>query len=604
MTALSLMFVSMVIMAAAAIPMAIFGSFLLRGVIESGFETVGEMAESMVGYLAPAIKKINAIKVDDPAMLKAKIEALVAIFDAVGKMGDLVFKIALLDVLASANGGESGAILEGAAGFMDSMLGGATKLIRALAQIVSTMPEGDIKKLEAIAGVLSAIANLMSALQPPPGLFDTMANMADGGFFGGGQDVDVEGIMSSYADAMDSIMASMMDMVVPMVEDMMAIDLGPDPEAAKAKAETIAAALNAVVGMATGFGEMASGVMEMNQEQQPFFGSGPSVVETMTDYMVVLDMIMGVVSAKIPQIVGAIMGAAESVGDPETAKPKLEVVSLAMGALSDFASAISAMSGQIPEPGWFESSEDVLDEFMDTVNMIVGVAIRYIPTIVNRLLGISIPNPEEAAAKMDVIAKAMQTVSNFTNTLDNFSGMGAGEIYNTYGPIIKGIAWLFGYESDGVGKTIPELMQTMTDMNVGDTGAIASKLEGVNNALGPMNSFINNFATLADGLNNISTEALANAGTNFQLVIDEMVSIHEILNEGLPNVNLVGALEQFGENMSISSESISVENKPININVTFNVSMNARNIATALSDATIAGNAALLTASEGAGGGG
>ena len=342
----------------------------------------------------------------------------------------------------------------------------------------------------------------------------------------------------------------------------------------------------------------------MNAEQQPFFGSGPSVVETMNSYMAVLDMIMGVVSAKIPAIVGAVMAAAESVGDPETAKPKLEVVGLAMGALSDFASAISAMSGQIPEPGWFESSEDVLDEFMDTVNMIVGVAIKYIPTIVNRLLGISIPNPEEAAAKMDVIAKAMSTVSNFTSTLDNFSGMGAGEIYNTYGPIIKGIAWLFGYESDGVGKTIPELMQTMTDMNVGDTGAITSKLEGVNNALGPMNSFISNFATLADGLNNISTEALANAGANFQLVIDEMVSIHEILNEGLPNVNLVGALEQFGENMSISSESISVENKPININVSFNVSMNARSIASALSDATIAGSAALLTASEGAGGGG
>ena len=600
MGALVFLFVALVVMATAAIPLAIFNSFFLRGIVESGFEAVGDMATSMLDYLAPAIKSLNAIKVDDPAALEAKINALVAIFEAVGLMGDLVFKIALLDVIASANGGESGAILEGASDFMDSMMEGAEGLIRALAQIVSTMKEGDIKKLEAIGGVLGAIANLMTALQPPPGLMDAISDLG-GGLFTDADPQAMQDVMKSYGDMVGSIMTSIKASIVPMITDLMAIDLGPDPEAAKTKAEAIGAAIDAVVKMATGFGAMASDVMAMNQEQQGFFGSGESVTKTLNDYMSVMDMIMGSIKAQIPGIVTAIMSAADQITDPEGAKAKLEVVGLAMSALSDFAGAISSMSGQIPEPGWFESSEDVLDQFMDTVRTIVNVAVRYIPTIVSQLTAIPMSDPAAAKAKLEVVALSMNAINQFVGVIGRFGGESASDIWEKFKGPIKGFAWLFGYESDGTGNTIPELMTTITSAEVGDPGTIQAKLEGLNGAMNGLNSFVGSFGAFASSMENIEVEALTNAGSSFQLIMDNMAQINEALASGLPTVDLVATLDQFGEAMSISGESISVENKPININVSFSVNMNARNIATALSDATIAGSAALLTAgSEGA----
>ena len=114
--------------------------------------------------------------------------------------------------------------------------------------------------------------------------------------------------------------------------------------------------------------------------------------------------------------------------------------------------------------------------------------------------------------------------------------------------------------------------------------------------------FTQKFGMFATSMQAMPGEAVVNAASSFQMIIDEMTAINETLSSGLPTIDLVRNLEQFGEGMSISGESISVENKPININVSFTVNMGARQIATALSDATIAGNAALLTAGGAEGG--
>jgi hypothetical protein len=592
MMSVGIIFGVLAIMAVASLLLAIFANPLVMWVAKKGLAAIGEFANSAVENLGPALVAIGAMQMGDPGLLKSKIDALASVIQAVSSMGDVVIKIAMLDVLATAAGGESGAILEGAASFMDSMLGGATMLIQALAAIVSSMSEGDIKKLEAIGGVLSAIANLMTALQPPPGLMDAMT-AGSGGMFGG-NDVDIAGIMGAYADAMGQIMDSMLATIVPMIEGLMAIDMGPDPEAAKMKAEAVGMAINAVVGMAQTFGDMAAGVMDMNAEQQPLFGSGPSVAETMKSYMDTMDMIMGAVKGYIPGIILAIMVAAAMVGDPCVAKPKIEVVVLAMQALASFAEAIGSMQGQIPEPGWFDTPEDVLAQFMQTVQMIVAVAMAYIPAIVAAFLSINIPDPEAAKLKMEVVSLALSALADFSSTMETIQkAFGTTEVYSTLAPLLMNL-WMLS-----IGP-LPLLMQGLTSMDVGNPEASAAKMEGLSNVMQKLNSFAGGWQQFANTMSTMADTGAVNIVENFGAIITAMGEIHTMLAEGLPTVDLVAELDKFGEGMAISSETISVENKPININVSFNVNMNANKIAAALSDTTITteGNA-LATAGGG-----
>lgn len=497
---LALVFLSTVVMAVAATGMVIFLLPWIKKMAVKGFKVTGELMMAIVEHFGPAIEAIGGMKVDDPSKIEAIVTAIAKIMEALGGSIDIVAKIALLDAFSSSSGNE-GSLLEGAKGFMDSIFQGVTGLIKTLAKMVKNMKEGDIKKLEAIGGVIGAIGNLMVALQPPPELFEMISSMTGGtigGLLGKAQGVDVKGIMGSYGEVITEILAAVEDSIVGLIEKLMKINIGKNPDEAKAKAEVIGLMVKAAVDMGTGFGEMASGVMALNAEQQPLFGSGPTVADTMGQYSDVLDMIFEAVGAGIPTIVEALMGAAATITeDPATLKPKMEIIALSMSAISDFAGAISSMSGQIPEPGWFESSEDVLEEFLNTVDAIIGIAVDWIPYIVTSLLSADIQGGEAGLQKMEIIAQAMDAISTFGDVLGQWSpGWSAEEIYNTYGPIIKGIAWLLGYESDGTGKTFPELMQTIDAMYTSD--AIAGKMETLSAAMDAIADFSATLGLLPD----------------------------------------------------------------------------------------------------------
>ena len=496
---LGAVFLATVVMAVAATGMVIFLLPWIKKMAMSGFKITGELMMSIVTHFGPAIEAIAGMKVADPAKIEAIVNAIAGIMEAMGGSIDVVAKIALLDAFSSSSGNE-GSLLEGAKGFMDSIFKGMTGLIVVLAKMVSKMKEGDIKKLEAIGGVIGAIGQLMVALQPPPALFEMMSSMSGGtigGLLGKSAGVDIKGIMGSYGEVIGDILSAVKDNIVGLITDLLKIDIGDNPDEAKAKAEVIGMMVKAAVDMATGFGELAAGVMKMNEEQQPLMGSGPSVADTMGQYKETLKMIFEAVGDGIPLIVTSLMAAADSItGDPEVLKPKMELIVMAMNAVNSFASAIGAMSSQIPEPGWFDSSEDMLEEFMETVDAIMGIAAEWIPIIVNSLMSAAIDGSPAALTKMEVIAAAMDVISQFGDVLGDWTGWDAASIYNTYGPVLQGLAWLFGWQSDGTGKTVPELLNTIGAIQV--SGNVEKKVKGLTMAMEGINTLGEQLVSIPD----------------------------------------------------------------------------------------------------------
>ena len=189
-----------------------------------------------------------------------------------------------------------------------------------------------------------------------------------------------------------------------------------------------------------------------------------------------------------------------------------------------------------------------------------------------------IPDPDNASKKMGAISDAMSAVANFAKVMKPLKGMTAGEVQKTYGGAIRGIARLMGYASYGGGDTIPELMGQMTTMNIGDPGLVKTNLESLISTVQPMTEFAKNFRQFITAMKTVKTDSVTAAVDSFIDVITEMQYLHDTLAVGIPSIDLGGVLNKFGENMSISSEKITVNNKPINITVNLSLTMDADEI--------------------------
>ena len=92
--------------------------------------------------------------------------------------------------------------------------------------------------------------------------------------------------------------------------------------------------------------------------------------------------------------------------------------------------------------------------------------------------------------------------------------------------------------------------------------------------------------------------ALTGLSVVIKSMVDEYSLISEIMNDMTP-VNLMAKLNEFGQNLAITSENLVIENKPINVTVNLSVSMGANDIAAALSNKNITTRGTLAKAGEG-----
>ena len=91
--------------------------------------------------------------------------------------------------------------------------------------------------------------------------------------------------------------------------------------------------------------------------------------------------------------------------------------------------------------------------------------------------------------------------------------------------------------------------------------------------------------------------ALTGLSEVIKSMVDEYSMISEIMNDMTP-INLMAKLNEFGQNLAITSENLVIENKPINVTVNLSVSMNANSIAASLSNKNITTVGTLAKAGE------
>ena len=561
--------------------------------IRAGFGVVNDMGVAMVSNLVPALKMIAQMPIGDPKLFMMKIDALLKIFGAIQDMGDLVYKIAMLDVLASSGGGESGAILEGAAGFINAIFGGAKDLILSLVKMLSVMKEGDIAKLEAVGGVLTAIGNLLQAMQPPPGLMDAIADISGGGLFGGGDPEGAAALLKTYGDMMGMIMMSVKDNIPPMVKSILEIDIGDDPEMAKIKAEVIGAAVSAVAKLIEAVGGIAQLFMEQNASEQTgfFYKSGPSMGETIAEMMPLFKQIFGMIKGNLPAIIKAVIEAVPDDIDQCSAEAKIKIVAGAMEAVANMASAIGEFSKLIPEDTseWWhfgQDNTDPLEEMMSTVGAIVDAVIAYLPPLIQAVLSIPIEgNPCDALMKLEVIGKAMDAVSNFASLV---SGIGDSGDISGFANTVSQMMWEISHAIWYPGNyDLSSLFTTLADNGayLSDT----SSLSLLDNAIATLCKLLD-FASTATQLS-AQMEMFASAeGGGFATAVADMVrevnySLWALST--LAPIDAQVALDSFTGALGTGNNNYTISTDPVNITLNVQVTMDANKVGRVLVDKSV-----------------
>jgi hypothetical protein len=578
---LAIVMVAAALMGVVSLVMIIFANPIVAWLAKKGMQAAGSLLEAVVEYLGPSIAALATMKIKNPAGLEAIVSALSQIMAALGQNVDIVAKLALLQAFGSSSGNES-SILKDAESFMTAMFDGMSGLLNTLKRMVASMKEEDIKKMEAIGGVLAAIGKLMQALQPPPGLMEGISDLASGGLFSSGDAKGASDLLKQYGEMMKTILMAVKDNIPPMLEEIMKIDVGDDPELAKTKAEVIGAALGGIAKVVEAIGGIVGLFMEQNQSEQSgiFSSEGPSMADTLKEMKPVFEYVFTAIKDNIPAIMGAVMSV--DIGDdPEAAKQKIEIIGAAMGAVADFAGAIGTVAELMPAEGgsFFKKGKTMserLNEMMEIVRKVVNAVKAHIGPLVASVLEIPIKgDPETQLKKLEVIGKAMSIVGDFANVVGQLQEMGTDSLL--------GLASTIQIAVMSITAAMPWFGVLFTALGgfEGDE-ALLEKLNIAKSSVESLTSFATamNEATATMGEGGMPLgEAVAQLVGEAKFALEQLNSIGE--------VNAEVALDNFASAIGTGGGEFTISNEPITISLNVSVTMDANKVGRVLVDKSV-----------------
>jgi len=558
--------------------------------IKAGFGVLGEFAESMVNAMAPALILIANMPLGDPKQLFLKIMAIVALLQTVHSFSGVAIALAGLELINQEMGGDSGTIMEGAAKFMDSMMGGLSEMIQAMTLLTALIRLEDIPKLEAIGAIIGAIASVIQAIQPPPGLLEAMKPSTTISWRGvSTQAAPVGAILKSYSEAVTGMMKSMTTLLPPFFQAIMTVDLGDDPEKAKIKMEAISGVIKAIGQFAKDIGEISAMIMCMNYEQQSWAFGGPKMADTIREFNKSLRVIMKAVRDYMPALLESVIEAAKNIDGSEKSIKKMEVVSMAISAIGQFASGIGAMSDLVPQDDSWNPFADKPDRLGEMTKMITGIVTSVkdtLPGLVTALLSVNVQSG--AGEKLDIISRVIDEMSHFTSTLGGMAGemedpAGFAEwktkLASVMGTIIQLIdPTIFNSElPEGQAslKQVVEALGTMTGLE-----AAATNMENMATFMTHLATFGQKMEVVGQMMMDFTADSVAEsvgaAITAYNQTGIELARIRHF------DINAV--MEDVGTALSVRRQQVTVEDNGISIVMNLNVTMEADDVANVLVD--------------------
>ena len=341
--------------------------------------------------------------------------------------------------------------------------------------------------------------------------------------------------------------------------------------------EVIATVLGAVASLA---GALFSPLEAVSKMSTSIFG--PSVSEAMGAVVAGISQLLLAIAVFLPVLISQLITIAKGITeDPETLKPKMDLIGTALGAVSDFASAIGAVTQLMPDASLFDGgTAGRIGDMGAIISAVVGQVKLHMPGLIAAIVGIDIPgDPETVKAKIDVIGAAMTAVSQFADTISQLGEMAMVD-GTAMGSLIQNM--VVGIKASLTGENGLQGLFTALGGVTLDESALAP-LTQANAALEQLTTFGANIIKMQEKMSEVPGGGMAIA---VLLMVAEAKLAIEALNT-LGEIDASVALENFAQAIGTGNSEFTVSNEPVNITINMTVTMDADKIGKVLIDKSV-----------------
>jgi len=344
--------------------------------------------------------------------------------------------------------------------------------------------------------------------------------------------------------------------------------------------EVIATVIDAIGGLANALFAPLQAVSEMSGGM-----FGPSVQDTMQAVTEGLGGLMDKISLTMPKLVEDIVKIGEKIKKPETMKPKMEIIAIALGAIGDFAGAIAAVAELMPEEGggFFKKGKGMgqrLQEMGAIISSVVSAVETHISTLITAITGIEIGDAATVGPKVEIVGKAIKAVADFAGVVSTITGLNlpdGASMASVIGNVVQGVKGAMTGDNS---------IQTMFDSLKGvtlDEGAL-EPLNVATSAIGGLTKFAKkimkmNEATAEMGGPGAMAEAVTQMVEQAKLAVNALNSVDDL--------SVTAALDTFAQAIGTGDGSFNITNEPVNITLNVQVTMDADKVGKVLVDKSV-----------------
>jgi len=439
-------------------------------------------------------------------------------------------------------------------------------MIDAIMKIPITNPDEVKKRVEIVMLVAKALES-MAAIGLDAAKLGAVTEMAGGT------------TITELFESMGSFIAGLADTLGNLVLLIVAMAANLDESQMKG-VEVIATVINAIAGLAGALFSPLEAVSEMSSGM-----FGPSVSEVMDAVVAGLKDIMVAVKDNLPAIVDAVLESANKIKDPEAAKPKMEVIAIALGAVADFAGAIGAVADLMPEEGggFFSKGKSMgerLEEMGSIITQVVESVKDNIGPLVQTIVGIDIGGDAAAVkGKVEVVGMAISAVADFAKVVDTITSLNIepDSMITTVANAIQGVTGALVHESN---YDFNNLFKTLAKFTPDESGL--EKFDTANNALRAIGKF-------SREAQSISSEFMGGEWDTAVVIADMIAEAQGAITalNGIGDLDAVVALDNFASAIGTGDGQFNITNEPVNITMNVQVTMDANKVGKVLVDKSV-----------------
>lgn len=582
--------------------MLIFANPVTSVILKSGLKSFSEFALAMVDTVGNAIQKIKKMPIGNIKNVQTIMDMVISLVTAMSE-----FMASFAAILGSLNPGIIGTVLGGgdnltkASNATNEVIkslfeGGIVKIIDKLVGLASSsnINEQSSVAITAIASVISAIGNIMIAMKPDPGVLQAAASGWD-------DTVDTIKAMTAYTRAAGSQIGELFLIVLGsnlFKSSFLSSLKGVDADSVQL--------ISAIAPIISTIGELAKSLQpdgDVLKDVNSNWFLGPSIEELVTDmirYMQAMapaivqlfNCVGPAISNVITTIVNSLAGLSSKAGEVSKLEPILPILTTALDVLGNILSNVFPFMLEFVKNADTSFFADDLGKQLKDLMTAAASGLSELGTTIGGLvsqivvLASSIDVGKDLKsfkAKLDSLTQIFDMLGTIKDTfgspesLKGLSELGAafapggGTDPNLLANALGSIGVLATNTASAIGQLAPISKENLLNSDV-----ISSNIDGLSSALASLTE-------INAGQINGAYLATTDAVVALAAIRDNYNEIQSILNTIDP-IDLSAQINDLGANMAIKSETISVENKPIEITVNLSVTMDANSIATALSN--------------------